>query len=53
MLNREFLIIILALKGYRADHEPGDVPVDESSSNEEYVSEGRVGNHEKSARFHD
>ena len=45
MLNRELLIFIVILQGYRADHEPGDEPVDESSANEEYVNEGRVESH--------
>ena len=48
MLNREFLIFILAFKNYRADHEPGDQPVEESSANEEYGNEGRIRNHGKS-----
>ena len=34
-------------KGCRADHEPGDQPVDESSANEEYGNEGRIRNQGK------
>ena len=48
MLNREFLIFVLTLKGCRADHVPGDQPVDESSANEEYGNEGRIRNQGKS-----
>ena len=40
MLNREFLIFVLTFQGYRADHEPGDTPVEESSANENYVEQG-------------
>ena len=42
MLNREFIVFLLAFKTYRADHEPGDQPGDESSANEEYGNEGRI-----------
>ena len=51
MLKGELLIFIVTFQGYRADHEPGDEPVDESSANEEYNNEGRVESHGKSCFF--